>query len=59
MSKAAHDKQKRKPFDKISPNKMKSKAPKKKGVKEADRKVRQSIYNGELVKVLKYDNYPP
>ena len=44
-------KQERKPFDKLNPIKMKPKPPKKKGVKEADRKVRQSISSGELIKV--------
>ena len=44
-------KQERKPFEKLNPIKMKPKRPKKKGVKEADKKVRQSISNGELIKV--------
>ena len=44
-------KQGRKPFEKLNPIKMKPKPPKKKGVKEADRKVRQSISSGELIKV--------
>ena len=52
MSKSVQQKPARKPLDKInSNNKMKMKAPKKKGVKEADKKVRQSISNGELIKV--------
>ena len=53
MSKAIKVKGKpeRKPLNKINPIKMKPKAPKKKGVKDADKKVRQSISNGELIKV--------
>ena len=53
MSKTEQRKPKRKPFDKISGNKMKAKAPKKKGVKLEDKKVRQSISNGELIKVFR------
>ena len=52
MSKTEQRKPKRKPFDKINGNKMKAKAPKKKGVKLEDKKVRQSISNGELIKVF-------
>ena len=53
MSKAVkvQGKPERKPFNKLNPIKMKPKPPKKKGVKEADKKVRQSISNGELIKV--------
>ena len=47
-------KQERKPFDKLNPIKMKPKRPKKKGVKDADKKVRQSISNGELIKVITF-----
>ena len=53
MSKTEQRKPKRKPFDKINGNKMKAKAPKKKGVKLEDKKVRQSISNGELIKVFR------
>ena len=53
MSKTEQRKPKRKPLDKINGNKMKAKAPKKKGVKLEDKKVRQSISNGELIKVFR------
>ena len=54
MSKSVQQKPRSKPHDIMNSNskmKMKPKAPKKKGVKEADKKVRQSISNGELIKV--------
>jgi len=53
MSKSVQQKPRSKPHDIMNSNskmKMKPKAPKKKGVKEADKKVRQSISNGELIK---------
>ena len=54
MSKSVRQqvKPERKPFNKLNPIKMKAKPPKKKGVKDADKKVRQSISNGELIKVI-------
>ena len=55
MSKSVHAQQvkkEKKPLNKSNPIKMKPKKPKKKGVKAADKNVRQSISNGELIKVI-------